>query len=152
MGNNMIICCWYAPARLVSEQREPCPNRNLSGFSVLPSLAQLNLAKWSIVVTDTSLRNIAKLTHDRVTADIARGPERKKYMTLEEEVREGPIRLWLCLLVSPLLTTPLSPPPPSPPSQLSQLSSLSFEPTEEVEVTQKLSKRKTRLERTLEER
>lgn len=78
----------------------------------------LELSKWSLVITDNSLKNIATITKDRVQNALDRPPEKKKYKSLEEE--------------------------------LTELSSLSFvEEEEEVEL-RPLSKRKTRLERTLE--
>ena len=81
----------------------------------------LKLARWSLVVTDNSLKTIAQNTYNRVKRDLDDKEKNKmrNKMTLEEE--------------------------------LAELDSLTFEPTEEVQVTQKLSKKKTRLEQTLED-
>ncbi|GMH88698.1 hypothetical protein TrVE_jg986 [Triparma verrucosa] len=80
----------------------------------------LELSKWSLVITDNSLSNIATITKNRVQAALDAPPEKKKYKSLEEELAE-----------------------------LSSLSMMDEE--EEVVQLKPMSKRKTRLERTLEE-
>jgi len=49
----------------------------------------LKLAKWSLVVTDNSLKNIAALTHNRVKYDLEnKGKGGGKKLTLEEELAQ----------------------------------------------------------------
>ena len=50
----------------------------------------LHLNKWSLVVTDESLKTMATVTRDRVTKELKKPKERKKYkkQTVEEELAE----------------------------------------------------------------